>query len=65
LPAREEARSHCTDAVRKLNGLTGRQRQVLDMVMPATAAIAQTVRQSWLGLFEQFSGFYKWSLCRV
>ncbi len=21
--------------------------------------------QSWLGLFEQFSGFYKWSLCRV
>jgi hypothetical protein len=23
------------------------------------------VRQSWLGLFEQFSGFYKWSLCRV
>jgi transposase InsO family protein len=35
------------------------------LVMPATAAIAQTVRQSWLGLFEQFSGFYKWSLCRV
>jgi two-component system CheB/CheR fusion protein len=33
LPAREEARSHCTDAVRKLNGLTGRQRQVLDMVL--------------------------------
>jgi hypothetical protein len=23
------------------------------------------VGQSWLGLFEQFSGFYKWSLCRV
>jgi hypothetical protein len=21
--------------------------------------------ESWLGLFEQFSGFYKWSLCRV
>jgi hypothetical protein len=21
--------------------------------------------KSWLGLFEQFSGFYKWSLCRV
>jgi hypothetical protein len=23
------------------------------------------VFESWLGLFEQFSGFYKWSLCRV
>jgi two-component system, chemotaxis family, CheB/CheR fusion protein len=37
LPAREEARSHCTDAVRKLNGLTARQRQVLDMVMAGVA----------------------------
>jgi len=37
LPARDEARSHCTDAMRKLNGLTARQRQVLDMVVAGVA----------------------------
>jgi two-component system, chemotaxis family, CheB/CheR fusion protein len=37
LPAREEARSHCSDAVRKLNGLTARQKQVLDMVVAGVA----------------------------
>lgn len=37
LPAREEARSHCDDAVRKLNGLTARQRQVLGMVVAGVA----------------------------
>jgi two-component system CheB/CheR fusion protein len=37
LPAREEARSHCIDAVRKLNGLTERQKQVLDMVVAGVA----------------------------
>jgi hypothetical protein len=29
------------------------------------AKVKQGALQSWLGLFEQFSGFYKWSLCRV
>ena len=27
--------------------------------------LALALDESWLGLFEQFSGFYKWSLCRV
>ncbi|MFN7192706.1 MAG: response regulator transcription factor [Rhodospirillales bacterium] len=37
LPAREEARGHCIDAVRKLKGLTARQKQVLDMVVAGVA----------------------------
>ncbi len=37
LPARDEARSHCIDAVRKLNDLTARQRQVLDLVVAGVA----------------------------
>jgi hypothetical protein len=27
--------------------------------------LSRGIRKSWLGLFEQFSGFYKWGLCRV
>jgi two-component system CheB/CheR fusion protein len=37
LPSREEASSHCADAVRRLNGLTARQRQVLDKVVAGMA----------------------------
>jgi two-component system, chemotaxis family, CheB/CheR fusion protein len=33
LPAIDDARSHCEDAVRKLSKLTCRQREVLDMVI--------------------------------
>jgi two-component system, chemotaxis family, CheB/CheR fusion protein len=37
LPAREEARSHCAEAARKLDGLTARQKQVLEMVVAGAA----------------------------
>jgi hypothetical protein len=32
---------------------------------PVSRSLMVPFEQSWLGLFEQFSGFYKWSLCRV
>ena len=40
------------------------ERQHLDPEEGDALVIPKSFRQRWLGLFEQFPGLSKWSLCR-